>query len=50
MLIEITYPARCKHCINLAKEKNERNKYQSFCNVKKEFTTLKEAACKDFKL
>jgi len=47
--MEITYEARCKHCINCSTKKNK-GRYQAFCLIKEEFIRLKDKACKDFKL
>jgi hypothetical protein len=48
--IIIQYDAKCKHCSNLSYRANDKNKKQSWCNIHKEFTTLKTKACENFKL
>jgi hypothetical protein len=49
-VVIITYPSRCKHCLHRTGEKNSKGRYQSFCEIKKEFIRLKDKACDDFKL
>ena len=49
-VVVITYEAKCKHCLNRIGKKNSKNRYQSYCQIKKEFIRLKDKACEEFKL
>ena len=49
-IVEIYYEAKCKHCLHRIGKRNKNNKYQSFCEIKQEFITLKDKICDKFKL
>lgn len=56
MIIDITYPAKCKDCVNIRRERLFRkdgtlsNKKRSFCNLNNTIISMQDHACDKFKL
>jgi Zn-dependent alcohol dehydrogenase len=49
-VVIIQYEARCKHCLHCSTKKNDRNRRQAYCDIKKEFITLRDKACENLEL
>ena len=48
--VVIIYEARCKHCMRCNSKKNDKNRFQAYCDLKKEFITLRDKACDKIEL